>query len=558
MMKSITEHLKSSRLLYLTGLAVLVCTTILGLYIPIVIGGVLDDVIYGNVLPAIIWKYAVFVVLLYMINYIFRYAQSGLITFCTANIGQRLQMRFLRHVISLPQKARHLFHTGDLIQRAGSDIDAAQGFYTRQLIIILQSILIMAAVFIMSIRINANITLLYIPLSVIVFLITLGVFDRYIKKRDEQERLWSKMSSIAQESLSAYQVIRTFGRIEAEQERFAAAADNAESAAFAYIKLATITTNTQDLLCQIQAVLILILGIVSITKGEMTVGELTIMISFSTLLLDSLRQFAGSLHHGLGSSYVGYKRINEVFSEPTEDISQGVPVKAGDINIRNLSFSYDGSREILKDISLEVKQGEMIGILGGTGSGKSTLFALLTGCYRVPEGSIFIGGTDINKTAKKSLRRHIGWIHQKPFLFSGTVTDNLSMTGETDMEQACHTACAGHLIDREVSFAGNNFSGGERQRIAMAAVLARKPKILLIDDALSALDAQTAATVQRRLTSEKIETTIIISNRISALIKCDKIYVMENGRISQSGTHMDLINQKGLYADIYRLQSEVQ
>lgn len=474
------------------------------------------------------------------------------------------------HITRLPYSWHSANRTGDIIQRCTADIATMNEFLSQELTALFRVcvLLVLSLVFMLSM----HVPLTLIALSTFPIIILNSVFfDRKIEKTfhayDEGE---GKLSAQVQENLTGVRVVRAFGQENKEFRKFtkqnASITKTGEQIGKAYGGFFC----TSDVLSGIQVMLVVIFGAVFCINESMTPGDYIAFISYNTLLSWPLNEL-GRMITGLGKANVSIDRIRYIMESPTEKASDRAlkPNLNQDITFRHVSFSYGNKAPVLKDINFTMKAGSTLGILGGTGSGKSTLMLLLDKIYPLAEGcgSITIGGTDIRDIDTDYLRKNVGIVLQDPYLFSRTIAENIGISDENismeSIQQAADDACLTAAIsafakgyDTPVGERGVTLSGGQKQRVAIARILTQNTPIMIFDDSLSAVDtktdAQIRASLEKRFGSASI---IIISHRISTLSKADKIIVLESGTIAQQGTHEELIAQDGIYRAIYDIQS---
>ena len=474
------------------------------------------------------------------------------------------------HITQLPYSWHSKNRTGDIIQRCTSDIATMNEFLSEELKSLFR--VVMLLVLSLLFMLNMHIILTLVALSIFpVIILNSILFDRKIEesfqKYDEGE---GKLSAQVQENLTGVRVVRAFGRENREFQKFkehnAAITKTGENIGKAYGGFFC----TSDILSGVQVMLVIVFGAVFCIKGSMTAGEYIAFVSYNTLLSWPLNEL-GRMITGLGKTNVSIDRIRYIMESPAEEKTENAlkPDLNQDIVFDNVSFSYGNKSPVLKDISFTMKAGSTLGILGGTGSGKSTLMLLLDKIYPLSEGcgSITIGGIDIRKIDTDYLRKNIGIVLQDPYLFSGTIAENIGISDDDiSMESikcAADAACLTETInsfvkgyDTPVGERGVTLSGGQKQRVAIARILTQHTPVMIFDDSLSAVDTETDAKIrsslEKRFGSASI---IIISHRISTLSKADKIIVLDNGTIAQSGTHEELISKEGIYRAIYDIQS---
>ncbi|MBR6709276.1 MAG: ABC transporter ATP-binding protein [Clostridia bacterium] len=480
--------------------------------------------------------------------------------------------RVFCHIERLPFAWHMKQQTGDIIQRCTSDVDMIKRFVADQLTSLFKTglMLVMSLIFMCSMNLKLSIIAM---VSIPVILTYSSLFHRRIGRGftacDESE---GKLSAIAQENLTGVRVVRAFGREGYERARFGAQNEEYTSLWRHLNRVFSTFWATADLISGIQVLLIVTLGAYFCIRGEMTSGDYIAFISYNAMLTWPVRHL-GRMISEMSKAGVSLKRIAEILSAEPETDRAGAsePDLRGDIVFDHVSFGYAGCPELIHDVSFTVPAGGTLGILGGTGSGKSTLAYLLCRLYDLaPDGgSITIGGVNIADIRAAHLRRGIGMVMQEPFLFARTLGENIGIALETDADsdacirEAAETACLSETIegftegyDTLVGERGVTLSGGQKQRAAIARALVRPTPILVFDDALSAVDTETDAKIRAALAARTGGATrIYISHRVTTLMHCDRILVLENGRVSQYGTHDELVAQSGLYRDIYRIQT---
>ena len=474
------------------------------------------------------------------------------------------------HIEHLPYAWHAKHRTGDIIQRCTSDIQTFKGFVSEQLTSIFRIVILLALSIGFMLSMNWKLTLIaLIPVPYII--LRSFYFHRKIGAAflacDENE---GKLSAMAQENLTGVRVVRAFGRERYERDRFEAQNEYYTSL---WMKLARPMSqfwSVGDVLSGTQIMLIVVFGSVLCIRGEMTAGEFIAFLSYGAIMIWPIRML-GRIIAELSKAGVSMGRIAYIM-QAEEEHELGKALKApmdGDICFDHVSFRYDGGREVLQDVCCTIPAGTTLGILGGTGSGKSTLMLLLDKLYDLPEGCgrITIGGTDIRDIDTTHLRKHIGMVLQEPYLFSRTIAENIAIT-DADMsaERIRDAARAACLDDTVQSFAkgydtfvgerGVTLSGGQKQRAAIARTLTQNTPILIFDDSLSAVDTETDAKIRASLEARFGSASIIlISHRITTLSKADQIIVLDRGRIVEQGTHAALKNAGGVYQQICEIQS---
>ena len=463
----------------------------------------------------------------------------------------------------------HTAHsTGDMIQRCTSDVDVIRSFVCNQLVEVVRTVFLIALylgiMFTMNVRLSL-ISALFIPIVAV----SSGVFYRSISGRfkaaDEAE---GDLTTCAQENLTGVRVVRAFGRERYEVEKF-----NRKNELFSQLwiklgRLLSVYWASGTFLTCLQVMVIVLAGVVETVNGGMTLGAFLAFVTYNTSLSWPVRSL-GRVLSDMSKAGVSLDRVGYILHAPhEEDLPDAEDRKAeGDIVFDHVTFGY-GEQRVLNDVSFTIPQGSTFAILGGTGSGKSTLVHLLDRLYDLEEGqgSITIGGRDIRLFARESLRRQIGLVLQEPFLFSRTIAENIAATHpDATMEQIremASIACVDEAIsefpagyDTVIGERGVTLSGGQKQRVAIARMLLQQAPIMIFDDSLSAVDAETDSRIRAALRDKLAEATVIlISHRVTTLMQADQIVVLENGSVADLGTHGELIGRPGLYKDIYEIQ----
>ncbi len=379
------------------------------------------------------------------------------------------------------------------------------------------------------------------------------------------------MSAVLQENLTGVRGVRAFGQQEYEVEKFDQASADFRKKTFKLCNLLAVYWATSDLMSMLQSMMTLLACVYFAIQGEITVGGLIIFTSYIWKLLFPIRQL-GRILSDAGKSKVSLDRIQEILGVPEEPREPDAikPSLKGDIVFDHVTFGYDGGKDVLRDMSFTIPAGKTVAILGATGSGKSTVAHLIQRLFDVKDGEIRIGGTPVNLIDRYYLRSRVGLVLQEPFLYSKTLRENVAIArrdaSDAEIDQAVTDAAAKEFIldsdkgfDTLVGERGVTLSGGQKQRIAIARTLIKDNDILIFDDSLSAVDTETDAQIRAALKKRsKDTTTIIISHRVVTLSQADLILVMEDGKITEQGTHDQLIHSGGLYSRIFNIQSALE
>ncbi len=503
---------------------------------------------------------------------IFRYLMKLINSYAAEKFVRRMRDKLFEHIMELPFSWHSENHTGDIIQRCTSDVDTVKMFISEQLHSLVRIIIrIVVAVYFM-LGINKTMTLIsatFIPVIVLYSCYFHNKIRAGFEKADAEE---GRLSATAQENLTGVRVVRAFGREKYERDRFEKRNHDYTNLWIKLINILAAFWASNDLISGLQVMMITIFGAVFCVRSYITVGEYIAFVAYNAMLTWPVRAL-GRIISEMSKARVAIDRIGYIINSEAEKDSENAtePDMRGDIRFENVSYRYEnGSDEVVNNVSFTIKAGTTVGILGGTGSGKSTLMYLLDRLYKLPEenGSIYIGDMNIADIKAKYLRKNIGLVLQEPFLFSGTLSENIGITKkDPDMKEIREAARIAALDDTILSFnkgydtyvgeRGVTLSGGQKQRTAIAQMLLSKPPIMVFDDSLSAVDTETDIKIRKALSENSGDSTvIIISHRITTLMHADKIIVLDKGNLVQMGDHDSLIRQDGMYKKIYEIQTQ--
>ena len=583
------HFLRGSKAYFIIAIVCISLMNLLALIVPRVISYTVDTLITGKEsdLPAFIvdaiesiggpayirehlYLIAVFLMVIgalsALCNYLYRYYNNK----GAETLVETMRNEIFAHIARLPFSWHTKNQTGDIIQRCTSDVDAVKNFVSGQLTEVFRVVLMVAFSLYFMFTINVKLALIAVILIPINIAYSAYGHKRMGKIFEEADVEEGKLSAVVQENLTGVRVVRAFGRELFEKERFEKQNHDYWKM---WIRMDWVLAwfwAIGTLLLSLQTMIVVVLGAVFAVRGEMLAGEYIAFFSYNIMLTWPIR-LLGRLISGLSRSEIATDRIRYIMnSAPEKDEGKKQkPEMTGDIVFNNVSFAYDESKEIVKDVSFRIKGGTTVGILGGTGSGKSTLMHLLNRLYELPKenGSITISGVDIKDIEVGYLRENVGMVLQEPYLFSRTLAENIALGGTNaeieDIKEAAGTASLLETIENfkegfetTVGERGVTLSGGQKQRTAIARMLIGKSPIMVFDDSLSAVDAETDAKIRKGLMEKgKNSTVIIISHRITTLMAADNILVLDKGRLVESGTHDELIKNTGIYRKIYDIQS---
>ena len=521
-----------------------------------------------------LWIIAIIIMVMALLLALVIYLRGLTASVSAEKLQQNIREDLFSHIEKLPFSWHQENKTGDIIQRCTSDAERVRTFVSDQMISILTIVIMvtMSIAFMMSMNVKLTlIAMIAVPIVVVYSMVFHGRISSHFETCDENEGI---LSTIAQENLTGVRVVRAFGREEFERKRFEKQNVYYTGLWVHLMRLMAWFWSVADFIGGMQILLMLVLGSVFCVNGQLTAGEFIAFLSYNGMLIWPVRQL-GRVISEMSKAGVSIDRIRYIMNSPAEqDKEDAVSTQTtneavyGDIVFDHVNFGYEKDQEVLKDISFTIKSGSTLGILGSTGSGKSTLMLLLNRLYEIPEGGgrITIGGVDIADMKAADLRNNIGMVLQEPFLFSRTVGENIGIRDRQmameEIRKAAKIACVDEAItdfkkgyDTIVGERGVTLSGGQKQRTAIARMLTQKAPIMVFDDSLSAVDAETDAKIRRQLSESLGQSTVIlISHRVTTLMQADKIIVMDKGRIVEEGTPAELQTAGGLYQKIYDIQ----
>lgn len=576
-MKKLMKYLKGYGLVFTLAILSIVLATVMQLAVPILIKYAIDSIVgdvpagnlqflmdaFGKSLWGVVW----IIVIMSLFRGIFMFLKGYLSSYAAENIAKEIREKLYRQIQYMTFERHTRKETGDMIQRCTSDVEMVRRFIGVQVVDLGRIIFMLVFTLIIMGTMNVELTLYSMIMIPILFFFSYIFFTKIqktFKKSDEAE---GSLTTVLQENLSGVRVVRAFGREDFEIERFDEVNKNHKTVTYKLIETLAVFWASSDLLTLMQNGIVLVVGAGMVIRGELTIGTLTAFITYVSMLLWPVKQL-GRLLSEFGKTTVALDRIEEILSEEVEEDKEfeKTPEIEGSISFSHVSFAYDAHQKVLNDISFEVRKGQTLGILGSTGSGKSTLVHLLQRLYDY-EGSIKVDGHELKTIKRGHIRKKIGLVLQEPHLYAKTVKENIGITKraykETDIFDAAKAASIHNNIltfkdgyDTVIGEKGVSLSGGQKQRIAIARTIIDEDKrILIFDDSLSAVDTETDLRIRQALKERSKDiTTLIISHRIQTLAEADQIIVLDEGRVVQKGTHESLIREEGLYKRIWDLQ----
>ncbi|MBS1413212.1 MAG: ABC transporter ATP-binding protein [Christensenellaceae bacterium] len=571
MFKALLPYMKKYKYSTIFAPLSIIAEVLLEISIPVLMSRIVDIGIPRQDLAYIV-KIGLLMVLMAILGMFAGALSSRLAAKASMGFASELRNGLFKSVQSFSFSNIDRFSSASLVTRLTTDVTNAQNAFQMCIRMLVRSPVMLIGATIMAFSINSSLVsvfLITIPiLAVTLFLITKTAHPRFIAMLKKYDGL----NSAVQENLISIRVVKSFVRSDYEKAKFKNANDGLMDASLRAEKVVIFNMPIMQLSVYACIIAILWFGGGLIANGSMETGELISFISYVTQILMSLMMICMAFTN-LVISRASLTRITEVLNEQPvikDSAQEDLEVADGSIEFRNVTFAYYSTAEEvnIKNVNLKIRSGETIGIIGGTGSAKSTLVQLIPRLYDVNQGEVLVGGRNVKDYKLKTLRSSVAMVLQKNVLFSGTIKDNLrwgnAQATDQEIEEACRAACAHDFItgfpngyETELGQGGVNVSGGQKQRLCIARALLCKPKILILDDSTSAVDTATDASIRDALkTALKGSTKIIIAQRITSVCEADRIIVMDDGSISDIGTHKELLERNEIYREVYNSQQK--
>ena len=570
MIKTILAQLKEFKLPSILTPLCMIGEVLCEMIIPILMGKIVDNGIYGGDLGYIV-RTGIMMIVIAVLGLFSGLGGAYFGSKASAGLARNLRKAMYDNIQTYSFANIDKFSTSGLVTRLTTDVTNIQNAYMMLLRMAMRAPASMIVAMIMSFIISPQLASVYLIAVVFlgaVMLLVMNSATKYFKAVFEK---YDALNESVQENVSAIRVVKAYVREDHEISKFQKAANNIY---LMFVKAESTVVKISPIMMGTVYVCILLiswLGAHMIVGGSLTTGELMSMLTYCQNILMSLMMLS-MIFVMITMSEASAKRIAEVINEETSLKNPENPifdVKDGSISFEHVDFAYksDSKEPVLKDINIDIKSGETIGIIGGTGSAKSSLVNLISRLYDVTKGSLKVGGVDVRDYDMESLRNQVSVVLQKNVLFSGTIYENLRWGNKEATDEECkraaELACADEFIkelpdgyDTYIEQGGTNVSGGQRQRLCIARALLKKPKILILDDSTSAVDTATDAKIRKAFANDIPDTTkIIIAQRISSVQSCDRIIVMDEGKINGFGTHEELLANNPIYREVYESQT---
>ena len=571
-MRKLVKYLKNYKLNLTLGPLAKLTEAIFELIVPLVMSDIIDNGIDGDGGLEYVLSHGAIMVALGVMGLACALTCQYLAAKCSQGFGTELRNDLFRHINTLSFKELDKFGTPSIVNRLSSDVNQLQYMVAMLIRLVIRAPFLVIGAAVMAMTINLKLSLIFIAAAPLIAVVLYFIMSRSIPLYKNVQQKLDKVAQITRENLSGVRVVRAFSEQEYEKDRFDKSADELTRGAIVVGRISALLNPATFVIINAAIIAILWFGGGLVNTGEMTQGEVFAFVNYMTqisLALVVVAQLVVTVTKAIAS---GTRVVELLDATPsiTDDGNAEVDtsVDAPAVKFDHVSFGYNEGKYTLTDLTLTVPRGASVGVIGGTGSGKSTLVNLLARFYDVSEGSVELFGTDVKKYPLKQLRRTVAYVPQNTMLFSGTIRSNLLMGGrDADDEtlwKCLETAQAASFVrekekglDSVVMQGGKNFSGGQRQRLAVARALAAHSDILVLDDSSSALDFATDLNMRTAINATRGDTTLfLVSQRATSLKDCDVIVVLDGGLVAGIGKHDDLLKTCDVYREIYLSQTD--
>lgn len=566
----IVDFFKKNKITYIVGIIFMLLSSFIQTLFPKVLGAAIDILKENHFDTKLVKINILYILLIGAGTFLCTYIWRNLVIGNGRKLECSLREKLFKHMQKLSPEFYNAKKTGDLIAYSINDISAVRMTFGPAAAMSINGVVVcVSSIYLMSRAINWRLTLMsLLPIPLLVFFM-LSIGNIVQKRFRHVQETFASISDRVQENIYGIRVIKAYVQEEDEVRKFEAISSEMMESNLSMVRVSSLLSPVIELCFSISFVLNLIIGGNMVLKNTISLGDFIAFNTYLSMIMGpviSIGRVINIFQRGMAS----LKRLNEIFNVSPQITDGAAMMKApikGSLNIKKLDFTYPGTEAaVLKDISVEIPKGHVLGIIGKTGSGKTTLVNLLLKLYNVQNGMIYIDGNDINDYALETLREGFGYVPQDNFLFSASIKDNIKFFrddySDEEVRKAAKVSCIYENIenfpdkfDTLLGERGVNLSGGQKQRISIARAVIMNPAILILDDALSAVDTITETEILSNLKEiRKDKTTIVIAHRISALSAADEIIVIDEGMISERGTQEELLRKGGLYYDIYKEQ----
>ena len=571
MIKKLAPYMKKYKTPLILGVLCAALEATFELLIPLVMAQIVDvGISSGDTWYTI--KMGLLMIVMAAISLSFGLGLSKFSAIAGQGFGAELRQAEYEKIQAFSFKNIEKFSTASLITRLTTDITMIQNSLTMGIKLLVRAPMMLIVACILSVTISPQLAMIFL-VSMPVLIISIGLIIKNVKPRFEaMQKKIDNLNTTVQEDLIGIRVVKSFVRRNKEKEKFKVSNDDLLNASEGAFGIVVLNMPIMQVVVFASVIGILWFGGNMVHAGTLTVGKLTSFMTYSFQILMSLMMLSMVLMM-MSRAVASAQRIIEVLEEESDikdPVNPVTEVRDGEIEFRNVNFKYedDSDEDNLEGINIKIKAGETVGIIGSTGSGKSSLVQLIPRLYDATEGEVYVGGVNVKDYHIETLRNEVAMVLQKNTLFSGTIKENLMWGNENatdaEIEAAAASACVDEFIDRlpgrydmHIEQGGVNVSGGQKQRLCIARAILKQPKVLILDDSTSAVDTATDAKIRKAFADDLKDTTkIIIAQRVNSVQTADKIIVMDDGKISAIGTHDELMESSEIYKDVYKSQQE--
>lgn len=564
-MFKLKRFLKNYKLQLIIGPVCKLIEAVFELFIPLITASIID-VGVKNGDTAYVWKMGGLMVLLGALGLCFALVCQKSASIASQGFGTQVRNAMFKHINTLSHNELDKLGTPSLITRMTNDINQLQLAVAMLIRLVIRAPFLVIGALIMAMTIDLKLSLIFFSASILIALVLYIIMSKSVPFFKKMQKKLDSVSLISRENLSGNRVIRAFGKQEEDEKRFAKSNEELAKTAVTIGRISALLNPLTYIIVQVAIIAIVWFGSVMVDNGVLMSGQIIALVNYMTQILLAMIVVANLVVLFTKAS-ASASRVNEVFeTQPsvTEKTEEDIEINknASVIEFKNVSFGYADNGYALKNISFNIERGTTVGIIGGTGSGKSTLVNLIPRFYDASEGEVLIDGVNVKEFSFRQLRENMGIVPQTATLFSGTIKDNMKWgkkdASDEEIERALKISQSYEFVsklpektNRLITAGGKNLSGGQRQRLTIARALVAQPSILILDDSASALDFATDAALRKALSEETDNMTVImVSQRVGTVRYADKVLVLDNGELVGTGTHNELIKNCNIYREI--------